>query len=70
MRHCKAELFKITQSRGFLGALLGKSAGLLMKVTVPLTKNFHTIRKYDIDFCNRWCYLKKNVSENQFSHFA
>ena len=42
MRHCKAELFKITQSRGFLGALLGKSAGLLMKVTVPLTKNVST----------------------------
>ena len=41
MRHCKAQLFKITQS-GFLGALLGKSASLLMKVTVPLTKNVST----------------------------
>ena len=32
-------LSKIIQSSGFLGALLGKSARPMMKVTVPLTKN-------------------------------
>ena len=32
-------LSKIIQSSGFLGALLGKSARSMMKVTVPLTKN-------------------------------
>ena len=35
----KTQLSKMIQSGGFLGNLLGKSAGPLMKVTVPLTKN-------------------------------
>ena len=35
----KAQLSKIIQSGGFLGALLGKLAGPLMKVGVPLAKN-------------------------------
>ena len=35
----KAQLSKIIQSVGFLGALLGKFAGPLMKVAVPLAKN-------------------------------
>ena len=35
----KAQIFKIIQSGGFLGSLLSKSAGLLMKVTLPLAKN-------------------------------
>ena len=35
----KAEISKIMQSRGFLGSLLSKWAGPLMKVAVPLTKN-------------------------------
>ena len=33
------QIFKIIQSGGFLGSLLSKSAGLLMKVTLPLAKN-------------------------------
>ena len=35
----KAEISKIIQSGGFLGSLLSKSAGPLMKVAVPLAKN-------------------------------
>ena len=35
----KAHITKITQSGGFLGSLLSKLAGPLMKVAVPLAKN-------------------------------
>ena len=35
----KAQISKIIQSRGFLGSLLSKLAGPLMKATVPLVKN-------------------------------
>ena len=35
----KAQIYKIIQSGGFLGALLSKIAGLLIKAAVPLTKN-------------------------------
>ena len=35
----KAQITKIIQSGGILGSLLGKLAGLLMKVAVPLAKN-------------------------------
>ena len=35
----KAEISKIIQSGGFLGSLLSKSAGPLMKAAVPLAKN-------------------------------
>ena len=35
----KAQISKIIQSGGFLGSLLSKLAGPLMKVAVPLTKN-------------------------------
>ena len=35
----KAQISKIIQSERFLGSLLGKLAGPLMKVAVPLTKN-------------------------------
>ena len=35
----KAQIFKIIQSRGFLGPLLSKLAGPLMKVAIPLAKN-------------------------------
>ena len=35
----KAQISKMTQSWGFLGSLLSKLAGPLMKVTVPLAKN-------------------------------
>ena len=36
----KTQLPKIIQSGGFLGALLDKLAGLLMKIDVPLAKQF------------------------------
>ena len=35
----KAQISKIIQSGGFLGSLLGKSAGSLMKVAITLAKN-------------------------------
>ena len=35
----KAQISKIIQSAGFLGSLLSKLAGPLMKVVVPLAKN-------------------------------
>ena len=35
----KAQITKITQSGGFLGSLLSKLAGPLMKVAVPFAKN-------------------------------
>ena len=35
----KAQIFKIIQSGGFLGSLLSKIAGPLMKVAIPLAKN-------------------------------
>ena len=35
----KAQISKIIQSGGFLGSLLSKIAGPLMKITVPLAKN-------------------------------
>ena len=38
----KAQISKIIQSGGFLGSLLSKLAGLLMKVAIPLAKNVLT----------------------------
>ena len=35
----KAQISKISQSGGFLGSLLSKLAGPLMKVAIPLAKN-------------------------------
>ena len=35
----KAQISKIIQSEGFLGLLLSKLAGPLMKVAIPLAKN-------------------------------
>ena len=36
----KAKISKITQSGGFLGSLLSKLAGPLMKIAIPLAKHF------------------------------
>ena len=35
----RAQISKIIQSGGFLGSLLSKLAGTLMKVAIPLAKN-------------------------------
>ena len=40
----KAQISKIIQSGGFLGSLLSKLAGPLMKVAIPLAKMFSFIR--------------------------
>ena len=39
IKYSKAQLKKVIQSGGFLGKLLSKLAGPLMKVVMPLTKN-------------------------------
>ena len=39
LKRSKAHISKIIQSGGFLGSLLSKLAGSLMKVAVPLAKN-------------------------------
>ena len=39
IKHSEAQISKIIQSGGFLGSLLSKLAGRLMKVPVPLAKN-------------------------------
>ena len=36
---CKAQITKIIQSGGFLGSLLSKLVGPLMKVAIPVAKN-------------------------------
>ena len=40
LKNSKAQISKIIQSGGFLGSLLSKLAGPLMKVAIPLAKNF------------------------------
>ena len=40
LKFSKAQVLKIIQSGGFLGSLLRKLAGPLIKVTVPLEKTF------------------------------
>ena len=39
IRFSKAQIFKIIQSGGFLGSLLRKLAGALMKIAVPFAEN-------------------------------
>ena len=40
LKFSKAQISKISQSGGFLGSLLSKLAGPLMKVAIPLAKMF------------------------------
>ena len=39
LKFSKAQISKIIQSGGFLGSILSKLAGPLMKVSIPLAKN-------------------------------
>ena len=49
----KAQISKIIQSGGFLGSLLSKLAGPLMKVPIPLAKKcFISIKNYSCCFNN------------------
>ena len=49
----KAQISKIIQSGGFLGSLLSKLAGPLMKVAIPLAKKyFSSIRNNSCCFSN------------------
>ena len=68
----KAQIIKIIQSGGFLGSLLSKLAGPLMKVAVPLAKKyFSSIRNNSTCFSN-WCrnFLKNTwFRDNNFNNF-
>ena len=49
----KAQISKIIQSGGFLGLLLSKLAGPLMKVAIPLAKKcFSSMRNFSCCFSN------------------
>ena len=39
LKLCKTQITKIIQFGGFLGSLLSKLPGPLMKITIPLAKN-------------------------------
>ena len=39
LKFSRAQISKITQSGGFLGSLLSKLAGPLIKVAIPVAKN-------------------------------
>ena len=39
LKFLKGQISKIIQSGGFLGSLLSKLAGSLMKIAIPLAKN-------------------------------
>ena len=69
----KPQISKIIQSGGFLGSLLSKLAGPLMKVAVPLAKkHFSSIRYNSCCFSNRWSNsTKKNTwfLNNNFGNF-
>ena len=57
----KAQIRKLIQSGGFLGKLLSKLAGPLMKVAMPLAnKCISTIRFNSCYVCNRLKYSKKD----------
>ena len=57
----KAQISKIIQSGEFLGPLLCKLVSPLMKVAVPLVKNyFSSIRNYSCCFSN-WCRNSKKI---------
>ena len=53
LKLARAQISTIIQSGGFLGLLLSKLAGPLMKVAIPLAKKcFSTIRNYSCCFGN------------------
>ena len=65
----KAQIFNIIQSEGFLGSLLSKLAGPLMKVTVVLAKkHFSSIRNNSCCFSN-WCRNSKEKTWFRDSNF-
>ena len=57
----KVQISKITQCGGFLGSLLSKIAGPLMKAAVPLAKIFFSSIKNTSCCFSNWCMqLKEN----------
>ena len=53
LKLCRAQISKIIQSGEFLGSLLSKLAGPLMKIAIPLAKKcFSSIRNNSCCFSN------------------
>ena len=62
LKRPKVQISKIIQSGGFLGSLLSKIAGPLMKVAIPLTKKyFSSLRNNSGCFCDRCRNSKENT---------
>ena len=65
LKLCTAQMSKIIQSGRFLGSLLSKLAGPLMKIAIPLAKKgFSSIRNYSCCFsysCRNSKKKKKNT---------
>ena len=62
----KAQISEIIQSGGFLGSLLSKLAGQLMKMAFPLAKKyFSSIRNNSCYFSNRCRNSKKSMVQEQ-----
>ena len=58
----KGQIKKIIQSLGFLGKLLSKLAGPLMKVALPLAKKFVSSIRFNSCYVrDRWKYAKENT---------
>ena len=55
----KAQISKIIQSGGFLGSLLSKIAGPLMKVAIPLTKKYFSSLRNNSSCFSNWCRSSK-----------
>ena len=72
IKFSKPQVSKIIQSAGFLGSLLSKLAGPLMKLAVPLAKKyFRSIRNNSCCFSNRCRNSKVNTWfwNNNFNNF-
>ena len=67
----KAQISKIIQSRGFLGPLFSKLAGLLMKVAIPLAKNLLALLGITAAASGIAARIQKNkwFSNNDFNKF-
>ena len=62
----KGQISIIIKSRGFLGSLLNKLAGPLMKVAVPIaTKYFSSMRNYSCCFSDICRKLKKSSERSE-----
>ena len=72
LKFSEAQISKIIQSGGFLGPLVSKIAGPLMKVAIPLAKkSFSSIRNNSSCFSDRCRNSKENTRfrDNDLNNF-